>query len=50
MGLNVIFLENLQPQNVFMFLFSMKHLYLLTGNTPPDVIILWFSHGIKELL
>ena len=39
--LNMVFLESLQPQNVLiMFLFTIKHSYLLTANTPPDVIIL----------
>ena len=50
MRFNVEFLECLQAQNVFMFLFSVKHSYILTAHTPPDVIILWFSHGMKELL
>ena len=40
-SLNVAFLEGLQPQNVLiMFLFSMKHSYLLTAKTTQDVIIL----------
>ena len=37
MRFNVVFLEGLQPQNVFMFLFSVKHLYMLTTNTPPEL-------------
>ena len=44
------FFESLQPQNVLMFLFSMRHSSLLTTKTTADVIILWFSHGMKELL
>ena len=32
------FFEGLQPHNVIaMFLFSMKHLYLLTAKITPDV-------------
>ena len=38
MRLNVVFLEGLQAQNVLiMFLFSMKHSYLLTAKTTQDV-------------
>ena len=34
----MVFLDDLQPQNVFiMFLFSMKHSYLLTAKTIEDV-------------
>ena len=35
--LNVRFYEGLQLQNVIMFLFSIKHSYLLTVKTTPDV-------------
>ena len=33
MSVSVGFCEGLHPQNVFIFLFSMKHLYLLTVKT-----------------
>ena len=53
MRLNIVFfLEGLQPQNVLiMFLFSMKHSYLLTVKTTQVVNnSLVFLHSIKELL
>ena len=38
------FVKGLQPQNVLiMFLFSMKHSYLLTAKITPDVINLIFT-------
>ena len=44
----MLFLDSLQWQNV-MFLFSMKHSYLLTANTPPDVhnslIFTWYERA-----
>ena len=48
MRLNIVFfLESLQQQNVLMFLFTMKYLYLLTANAPPDVnnslIFTWYE-------
>ena len=48
MRLNVVFLEGLQPQNVLiMFLFSIKHSYLLTAKITQDVNnSLWFLHGM----
>ena len=50
MRLHVVFMESLQPQNVLViFLFSMKHSYLLTLNTPPDVynslIFTWYERA-----
>ena len=33
MRFNVVFCEGLQPQNVIIILFSMKHKYLLTAKT-----------------
>ena len=46
------FLEGLQPLNVLiMFVFSMKHSYLLTAKTTQNVYnFYWFLHGMKELL
>ena len=48
----LFFLEGLQPQNILnMFLFSMKHSYLLTAKTTQDVNnSFWLLHGMKELL
>ena len=48
MRLNVVFLEGLQPQNVLiMFLFPIKHSYLLTAKITQDVNnSLWFLHGM----
>ena len=50
MRINVVF-EDLQPQNVLtMFLFSMKHLYVLTMKITPGInIFFWILHGMKEL-
>ena len=52
MRFNIVFLEGLQPQNlIIMFLFSMKHPYLLTVKTTQDVnSSLRLLHGMKELL
>ena len=36
----LLFLESFQPENVFMFLFFMKHSYLLNADTSADVIVL----------
>ena len=49
MKFNVVF-EGLQLQNVFiMFLFSMKHSYLLMVKISPRVNnSFWFLHGMKE--
>ena len=48
----LFFLEGLQPQNILnMFLFSMKHSYLLTAKTTQDVNnFFWFLNEMKELL
>ena len=44
----MLLLESLQQQNL-MFLFSMKHSYLLTAKTPPDVhnslILTWYERA-----
>ena len=49
MLLLLLFLESLQPQNVLMFLFFVKHLHLLTVNTRPDVnnslISTWYERA-----
>ena len=37
MKFKAAFLEGLHPQNALMFLFSMKHSYVLTAKTTPDV-------------
>ena len=49
MRLNVVFCEGLQPQNIIIFLFSMKHLYLLRRRTTPDIILSIF-YMMKKLL
>ena len=49
MSLSVVFCEGLQLQNV-MFLFSIKHQYLLTAKTTDANNSLSFLHGVKELM
>ena len=48
----LFFMEGLQPHNIFiLFLFSMKHSYLLTAKTIQDVNnFLRLLHIMKDLL
>ena len=50
MRLNVVFCEDLQPQNVIIFLFYVEHSYLLMAKINIVNNSLKFLYGMKELL